>query len=195
MAWRLSGPRRLEELDQLVQLRAAVEPIAARLACANPEAAATLADLADRMRELAAQKRGATPEFLAADIAFHRTLLVAGGNDYFAALSDLASTVLSERERMGLQFSRPDPKVLHLHAAIAAAVGAEEPDAAERATRALMAHLAAEVLQGSAAQVHREPTIAGGGREPLVNQVSTAGHRIGRPASPSSGGREARSSR
>lgn len=169
MSWRLSGPRRIEELDQIMQVRAGVEPIAARLACADLAAGPRLSELVAAMTALAEAGQGDTPEFHSADMAFHQLVLVAGGNDYFTALSEVTSVVLSQYEQLGLRRARPDPRVLDLHAQVAAAVMAGEADTAERASRSLMDEVAAEVLLGSVSQVHREPTIANWTQAPVVS--------------------------
>lgn len=145
--WRIMGPHRVQELDQLMQLRAGVEPIAARLAAGTaPAAGATLLGYAETMRDLAAQARGHMPEFLAADVAFHKALLAASGNDHFAALGDVVTSVLTERNRFGLLEPRPDPRAVQLHLRIATAISEGRIEIAEASARGLVDVVAAEVL-------------------------------------------------
>ena len=96
--WRLAGPLREEQLRTLTGLRLAIEPVAARGAAANAtlEQKAELLALAERME--AADANGDdfdVKEFLAADVAYHRLLLLASGNEMFAALADVITEVLN----------------------------------------------------------------------------------------------------
>ncbi|MFZ2481007.1 MAG: FCD domain-containing protein [Propioniciclava sp.] len=145
--WRIAGPARVEELDQLMQLRAGVEPIAARLAAGtSPHSGAELTRQAEIMRDLAAASLGDSAEFLAADVAFHCALLSASGNDHFAALGEVVAAVLTERNRLGLLEPRPDPRAVLLHLRIAGAVTEGRSAIAEASARTLVDVVAAEVL-------------------------------------------------
>lgn len=145
--WRIAGPRRVQELDQLMQVRAGVEPIAARLAAGSaPAAGAVLAEHAETMRLLAAAERGHSAEFLAADVAFHKVLLAASGNDHFAAMGEVVAAVLTERNRQGLLGPRPDPRAVLMHIRIASAISEGRIERAEASARGLVDVVAAEVL-------------------------------------------------
>lgn len=145
--WRIAGPCRVQELDQLMQLRAGVEPIAARLAAGSArEAGVTLLALAQEMRLLAEASRGDSAEFLAADVAFHKVLLAASGNDHFAALGDVVASVLVQRNRLGLLEPNPDPRAVLMHLRIATAIGEGRIELAESSARSLVDVVAAEVL-------------------------------------------------
>lgn len=154
--WRIAGPRRVQELDQLMQLRAGVEPIAARLAAGlAPATGAVLAEHAETMRQLAATDRGHSAEFLAADVAFHKVLLAASGNDHFAALGEVVEAVLTERNRQGLLKPRPDPRAVLMHVRIASAISEGRIEHAEASTRSLVDLVAAEVLLGRSTDATR----------------------------------------
>lgn len=145
--WRMSGPARVQELDQLMQLRAGVEPIAARLAAGiSPQSGPELTRYAETMRDLAAASLGDSAEFLAADIAFHGVLLSASGNDHFAALGEVVASVLTERNRLGLLEPKPDPRSVVLHLRVAAAITQGHSALAEASARTLVDVVAAEVL-------------------------------------------------
>lgn len=145
--WRIAGPHRTEELDQLMQLRAGVEPIAARLAAGSArESGAVLLELAEEMRELAERSRGDSADFLAADVAFHKVLLAASGNDHFAILGDVVASVLTERNRLGLLEPDPDPRAVLMHVRIATAVLEGRIELAEASARNLVDVVATEVL-------------------------------------------------
>ena len=151
--WRLGGIHRTEELDQLMQLRAGIEPIAARLSASSApdDVGRRLAELAETMAGLGTVGRGISAEFLAADVEFHRLLITSSGNDHLAAFSDTVSVVLTERNRLGLLGQFPDPRAMRGHAAIAEAILQRSPVAAELATRDLVDVVHAEVLDPSPA--------------------------------------------
>ena len=144
--WRLEGPDRHGHLEELSQLRAAVEPSACALAAGRADDATRtyLADLAVSLEETGA--RGDLAAFLEHDVAFHRTLLVASGNPMFAGLADVVEEVLRGRTDHHLMPSEPKPEARRLHAVVAEAVGRGESDVA----RAAMSTICLEVASGIA---------------------------------------------
>ena len=50
--------------------------------------------------------------YLVADVAFHRTLLEASGNEMFRALGDVVAEVLAGRTHHGLMPDRPNPEAI-----------------------------------------------------------------------------------
>jgi len=152
--WRVSGRHRQVELDHLMQLRAGIEPIAARLAASTPGAALLgprLEELAASMSQLGSVGLGVSAKFLAADIEFHRLLVTSSGNDHITAFSDTLEVVLIERNRLGLLGDYPDPRAMHAHQVIARAVSQQSPEGAERATRDLVDVVHREVLSPAGA--------------------------------------------
>lgn len=139
--WRLAGPGRIAQLRSLTELRAAVEPVAAAAAArhADPAEVDRLVALVARMRELG--EAGRLDEFMVCDIEFHALLLRAGRNEMFAALTDVVAEVLAGRTRHGLMPDRPRPEALDAHEAVAAAVRARDPEAAERAMTVITAEI------------------------------------------------------
>jgi len=139
--WRLAGPGRIAQLRSLTELRAAVEPVAAAAAArhADPAEVDRLVALVARMRELG--DAGRLDEFMVCDIEFHALLLRAGRNEMFAALTDVVAEVLAGRTRHGLMPDRPRPEALDAHEAVAAAVRARDPEAAERAMTVITAEI------------------------------------------------------
>lgn len=146
--WRLSGVHRTEELDQLMQLRAGIEPIAARLSAsaAPADVGPRMTELAGKMTRLGLQGQGITEEFLAADLEFHRLLVTSCGNDHIMAFSDTLAEILTERNRLGLLGHFPDPGAMAAHRALGEAITQRSPSAAEAATRDLVDIVHAEVL-------------------------------------------------
>lgn len=164
--WRLAGPSRAKELDDLMQLRAGLEPMAARLAAASASArvAQRLTDLAATMLRLGRAGRGMSEDFLAADVEFHGLLLAASENRHLAAFADVLTTILIERNHLGLLGNHPDERAMLAHRDIAAAIAARDPAAAELATRALVDVVHAEVLvdrrSDAAPPVAAQPVVA-----------------------------------
>jgi DNA-binding FadR family transcriptional regulator len=145
--WRLAGPGRASQLVALTELRAAIEPLAARLAAsrATPEQRAELTRLAARLCALGEARRGSEPEYLETDSAFHRLLLEASGNPMLAALTDAVAEVLAGRTALGLSPSSPVPDALDDHEATAGAVARGDADTAERRARSVVMEVWAEV--------------------------------------------------
>ncbi|KFI39304.1 GntR family transcriptional regulator [Bifidobacterium actinocoloniiforme DSM 22766] len=136
--WRLQGSRRVQALHELSQLRAGVEPLAARLAAGQerPDDWAQLTRAAIDMT--AYSQHAAGPQYLEADERFHRALLKASGNAMFAALGDVIASVLHGRTKLELMPQRADAVALRLHTDAAAYIRAGDADAAEWALRQIV---------------------------------------------------------
>jgi DNA-binding FadR family transcriptional regulator len=133
--WRLAGSDRPRQLRSLTVLRSAVEPVAAGLAArhASAEQCAALTECALGM---VATSRGQQLEgYLRHDIAFHRIVLNASGNEMFARLGDVVAEVLAGRTHHQVMFEDPDPAAVTLHVRLAEAVREGDAAAAERLTK------------------------------------------------------------
>ncbi|HZG04671.1 MAG TPA: FadR/GntR family transcriptional regulator [Streptomyces sp.] len=133
--WRLAGADRSRQLRSLTVLRSAVEPVAAGLAARNatPQQCAELTECALGM---VATSRGHQLEgYLVHDIAFHRIILNASGNEMFAHLGDLVAEVLAGRTHHRVMFEDPDPAAVTLHVQVAEAVREGDAARAEELTR------------------------------------------------------------
>lgn len=133
--WRLAGTDRPRQLRSLTVLRSAVEPVAASLAArhATPE---QCADLTERALGMVATSRGRRLEdYLVHDIAFHRIVLTASGNEMFARLGDVVAEILAGRTHHQVMFEDPDPAAVTLHVQVAEAVREGRADRAEELTR------------------------------------------------------------
>ena len=133
--WRLAGPDRPRQLRSLTRLRSAVEPVAAGLAAtlATPE---QCADLTSHALGMVATSRGQQLEsYLVHDVAFHRVILRASGNEMFARLGDVVAEVLTGRTEHQVMFSDPDPEAVSLHVRVAEAVREGNAGRAESLTR------------------------------------------------------------
>ncbi|RNE49705.1 FadR/GntR family transcriptional regulator [Corynebacterium alimapuense] len=139
--WRLvAEPERHSQLRSLNELRIGVEPQAARSAAqwALPEQRTELVELAEKLRQLGETGQGTSTEFLEADIRFHSLLLLASGNEMFAALTPSLISVLEGRTRYGLQSTWPGPEGLAAHEQLAQAIANGDGESAESQSRQLL---------------------------------------------------------
>ncbi|MCF2131209.1 FCD domain-containing protein [Strepomyces sp. STD 3.1] len=133
--WRLAGAERPRQLRSLTVLRSAVEPVAAGLTArlATPEQCAELTECALGMVANSSGHR--LEEYLFHDVAFHRVILTASGNEMFARLGGVVAEVLAGRTHHDVMFEDPDPAAVTLHVQVAEAVRAKDAERAERLTR------------------------------------------------------------
>lgn len=125
-------------LDNLAEVRAIVEPAAARLAAArrDEDDLAAMASAIDRMR--AAVGLG---DIVEADLAFHRALLAAAHNELLTRMEVVIEAGLRVRDQHvhgaehGAEHAA-DP--VPAHAAVLSAIDERNQDAADQAVRALL---------------------------------------------------------
>ena len=143
--WRLGGEGRLHHLQELSQLRAAVEPASAALAAQHADDAqrAEIVRLAEQMETSGAA--GDLTTFLEQDVAFHRLLLRASGNAMFQALGDVVEEVLRGRTDHHLMPPTPKPEARRLHHVVADAVAGREPEVARTAMTAICVEVVSEL--------------------------------------------------
>jgi DNA-binding FadR family transcriptional regulator len=133
--WRLAGADRPRQLRSLTVLRSAVEPAAAALAARNATAE-QCARLTECALGMVANSRGhRLEEYLFHDVAFHRVILDASGNEMFARLGDVVAEVLTGRTHHDVMFDDPDPAAVTLHVQLAEAVRERDAARAEELTR------------------------------------------------------------
>ncbi|MDX3639454.1 FadR/GntR family transcriptional regulator [Streptomyces sp. MB09-02B] len=133
--WRLDGADRPRQLRSLTVLRSAVEPIAAGLAARNATAQQCAA-LTECAIGMVAHSRGHQLEgYLRHDVAFHRLILDASGNEMFARLGDVVEEVLAGRTHHAVMFHDPDPAAVTLHVQVAEAIREHDAPRAEQLTR------------------------------------------------------------
>lgn len=139
--WRLTGPERETQLHQLSQLRAAIEPPAAALAArlADDTQRSRIVELGEALE--ATGSAGDLTAFLEYDIAYHRLLLEASGNNMFAGLAHVVEEVLRGRTDHHLMPVQPKPEARRLHSVVAEAVSGREPEVASAAMTAICAEV------------------------------------------------------
>ncbi|WP_405886400.1 FadR/GntR family transcriptional regulator [Streptomyces longwoodensis] len=133
--WRLAGADRPRQLRSLTVLRSAVEPVAAGLAARNATAEQCAALTECALGMVATSRGHRLEEYLVHDMAFHRVILTASGNEMFARLGDVVAEVLAGRTHHEVMFPDPDPAAVTLHVQVAEAVREGDAARAEALTR------------------------------------------------------------
>ncbi|MBW8735883.1 MAG: FadR family transcriptional regulator [Streptomyces turgidiscabies] len=133
--WRLAGTDRPQQLRSLTVLRSAMKPVAAGLA-AKSATAEQCARLTECALGMVATSRGhQLAGYLVHDMAFHRVILEASGNEMFARLGDVVAEVLAGRTHHEVMFEDPDPAAVTLHVQVAEAIREGDGERAERLAR------------------------------------------------------------
>lgn len=145
--WRLAGAGRESQLRSLIELRAAVEPVAAAAAArkATSEQRAELLEHAALLSSLGSAD-AQHDEFTETDIKFHTLLLTASGNELFTALRDVLAVTLTGRLRHGLMPKHARPEALSAHLEVASAVSEADTARAFETMVEMMAGIRAELF-------------------------------------------------
>lgn len=127
-------------LRDLFNLRQMIEPEAAREAATNAteDQLAALAGAYEGMARNAPNLPGSEDAFVAADLAFHLTLLRASGNQLVEQLGRLLETGLHHALEVNSHLPGGVAATLPLHKSVLAAVRNGKPNAASKAMRALL---------------------------------------------------------
>ncbi|MFK0297009.1 FadR/GntR family transcriptional regulator [Streptomyces sp. NPDC090442] len=145
IGWRLAGRDRPRQLRSLTVLRSAVEPVAAGLAAAHATPA-QCAELTEHAMGMVATSRGQQLDaYLVHDMAFHRVVLSASGNEMFARLAEVVAAVLTGRTHHHVMFTDPDPAAVTLHVQVAEAIRTGDAARAEALTREITTGAMAEL--------------------------------------------------
>ncbi|MFS0730766.1 FCD domain-containing protein [Curtobacterium sp. 1P10AnD] len=95
--WRGASPAYFVQQRELLELRLGVEPVAAALAAARPDATTVTAVSVAAADMLAACAREDSRAYLEADVRFHRALLDASGNAVFRHFAGTVEALLRTR--------------------------------------------------------------------------------------------------
>ncbi|MFB6723799.1 FadR/GntR family transcriptional regulator [Kribbella sp. NPDC056345] len=132
---------RPELLEELHEVRGIVEPAAARLAAVRAQDSHLEAlDTAMAAMESATDDHAA----VAADLAFHRALLAATGNELLTKMEVIMETGLADRDRL-VHKVKPSDDPVPSHRRVLEAIRAHDPVAAEQAMRELLAKAAEDL--------------------------------------------------
>jgi DNA-binding FadR family transcriptional regulator len=165
IAWRLRTVDRRIQLRELMELRLAIEPEAARLAArsATPDAAVDLMAVAGRLWSTGqANDPDSQAAFLQLDVSFHTLVLRASGNRMFAHLDSLVGETLLARTEFGFVPERPEAASLQEHVEVAGAVQRGDADSAAASMLSIMRRAMAETLSASNSTPTLEWPVPGG---------------------------------
>lgn len=148
--WTLEGPLRQRHLVELMELRAALEPAAARMAAERASGAQRdeLVRLATELHRLGLAGLGDSPAYLQVDIDFHTLLLAASDNALYAELAGPVREILVGRTGLGLTPADPAPGTLDAHLAAAQAIARGDGPGAEAQVRTHIAIVSGEIDEG-----------------------------------------------
>jgi DNA-binding FadR family transcriptional regulator len=136
LAWQVEAGADARFLEQALELRRMIEPAAARLAAerATDEQIAALYGAYEEMFAAGDD----LDAFMAPDLRFHSLLLEACGNELLEHMSEIFTAVLRTVFAYSSSSSRSYPRAARRHRAIAKAIEARDPDAAEQAVLRLI---------------------------------------------------------
>ncbi|WP_406639560.1 FadR/GntR family transcriptional regulator [Amycolatopsis sp. WGS_07] len=143
MRWQTTARGNAGLLDELAEVRAVVEPAAARMAAerATVEDLDAMASALDAM--VAAPDAEASVE---ADLAFHRGLLTAAHNNFLLQIERVIAIGLAERDKL-VHSGGPTDDPVPSHRRVLDAIAAHDPVAAETAMLELLVKSAADAAR------------------------------------------------
>lgn len=145
IGWRMGGPHADALLTELLDLRRAVEPLAAGNFAHHPDedGIRALQEATEQMRR--AVDAGDLRKFNAADNRFHRLVVAHSGNRIFGQLVDAVVAALQVRQQMLLMPEKLEDTVVRSHAAVVECIVRRDPDEAERAARTIVEVATSEI--------------------------------------------------
>lgn len=144
--WRSTGAEASRQLEELLAIRGAIEPLAARHA-SRMTTAEDLAALRDALAAMAQAVSGQDfAAFTEADVSFHRALLAAGGNRIIGQFADPIEAALRVRHSLRLVPPTLSSSVVDSHQAILDAIIFHDEARAELASRRIVDVAGAEVI-------------------------------------------------
>jgi len=134
--WRLAAGVDQNFVRDIVELRLAIEPEAAKLA-AERSVMRDLGEIRDAYEAMvkAVETGGG---YLRADLAFHKSILTATHNQFFAALAPAVDALLRVSFRFSVKSRESARSSLPLHEKVAIAIADHRPVEAETAIRSLI---------------------------------------------------------
>ncbi|MBR9912740.1 MAG: FadR family transcriptional regulator [Gammaproteobacteria bacterium] len=136
LAWHLSAPPNPDLLKQLMDIRCAFEPKAARWAAerATKEDVAEIEAACVRMET----EKGTVENFIIADAMFHRAVLRAAHNEFLKAMEGVIYSALLVSIRITNKDPRENETSIPFHRAVYEAIAQGDADLAEELTQNLL---------------------------------------------------------
>lgn len=136
LAWHLSAPPNPEFLRQLMEIRVAFEPKAAKWAAER--ASEDEIDHIRRACEAMETEEGSIENFVIADAVFHRTILRAAHNEFLKAMEGVIYSALLVSIRITNKDPRSNEKSIPFHREVYEAIAARDGKLAEQLTETLL---------------------------------------------------------
>jgi DNA-binding FadR family transcriptional regulator len=148
--WRVHSPQGQEQMRELLEVRTAIEPFAARLAAAriDRDKKGTLERACSSL--VAAFEAHDLDAFTRADIELHGALLTASGNAMIAQLAGVVAEALRAREELLLSPDTLAARAVHLHVELVDAVVAGDVSRAETRMRELLDEVSHDLTESPA---------------------------------------------
>ncbi|MBU2881216.1 FadR family transcriptional regulator [Psychrosphaera sp. B3R10] len=136
LAWHITATPRLEFISQLMDIRLAFEPKAARWAAerATAEDIKVIDDACRRMEE----ETGSLEKFVVADALFHQAVLRAAHNEFLNAMEGVIYSALLVSVRITNQDPRKNSDSVEFHREVCDAISTGDADKAEKLTEKLL---------------------------------------------------------
>ena len=136
LAWHLSAPPDAGFLAQLMEIRVAFEPKAARWATmrATDEDIALIEASVKRMEE----EKGSVENFIIADALFHRSILRAAHNEFLTAMEGVIYSAILVSVRITNKDPRENDESISFHRDLYEAIAERDGDKAEELAAALL---------------------------------------------------------
>ncbi|NHN39797.1 FadR family transcriptional regulator [Pseudomaricurvus alcaniphilus] len=136
LAWHLSAPPNPQFLAQLMDIRLAFEPKAARWAAerATPEDLLEIEAACKRM----AEEDGSAEDFVIADSLFHRAVIRAAHNEFLAAMEGVIYSALLVSIKVTNKDPRDNGASVPFHREVYEAIAAGDGERAEQLTEKLL---------------------------------------------------------
>ncbi len=146
LAWHLSAPPSREFLMQLLEIRLAFEPKAARWAAerGTEEDIAAIKDACDRMEAAV----GSSENFVVEDALFHKAILHAANNDILTAIEGVIYSALLVSIKITNQTEESNLKSIPFHRSLYQAIADGKGDKAEK--------MAGDLLEDAAERLRKE---------------------------------------
>lgn len=136
LAWHVNAPPNKDFINQLMDIRLAFEPKAARWAAerATPESLAEIEAACSGME----MEKGSVEKFIIADALFHRSVLRAARNDYLTAMEGVIYSALLISVQITNQDPRENSSSVSFHREVYQAIADKDGHKAEQLTEKLL---------------------------------------------------------
>lgn len=146
LGWHGEAPPNPKLIEDLMELRQTIEPLAARLAALRAEPA-QIAEIRDAF--LAMENANDRESYIDADLRFHGAVVRSCGNQFIVQLETALSAVWKTSFQASSDQWGPDARALALHKSLLSSIEAKDPSASEDAVLALIERAVVRIQKGA----------------------------------------------